>query len=195
MPAPFTKAEKIKSYALHPDGHTIFVSSYTSEVIAGTFSFDTKNCEWRRHGDWMLPFELEGYFDAELDAWVGLHLDGYICSCQVPSLSSSSSTLQQPKWKIAKDHKMWNPWYQLARGRGPTLTYMVNSRFFLVDCLAADGLEFQDAFGDSCGCVLNMTTFRLSYDREGNLKIKDRNTTSCRVSKQLSTFSPVAFWM
>ena len=195
MPAPFTKDEKINSYALHPDGHTIFVSSYTSDVIAGTFSFDTKNREWRRHGDWMLPFELEGYFDAELDAWVGLHPDGYICSCQVPSLGSSSSTLQQPKWKMAKEHKMWNPWHQLARGRGPTLTYMGNSRFFLVDCVAADGLEFQDAFGDSCGCVLNMTTFRLSYNREGNLKIKDRKTTSCRVSKQLSTFSPVAFWM
>ncbi|XP_037454317.1 uncharacterized protein LOC119324648 [Triticum dicoccoides] len=195
MPAPFAKDEKIESYALHPDGHTIFVSSYINDINRGTFSFDTKTREWRRHGEWMFPFVLEGYFDADLDAWVGLHPDGYICSCQVPSLSNSSSTLQQPNWKMAKEHRMWNPYHQLARGRGPTLTYMGNSRFFLVDCVAADGLEFQDAFGDSRGCVLNMTTFHLRYDSEGNLRIKDRNTTSCRVSKQLSTFSPVAFWM
>ncbi|XP_047093095.1 uncharacterized protein LOC124705413 [Lolium rigidum] len=197
VPAPFTKDERIQSYALHPDGHTIFVSAYINRVRGGvTFSFDTKNREWRRHGDWMLPFNLEGYFDAELDAWVGLHRDGYICSCQVPSLNSNtSSTLQQPNWKMAKDHKMWSPPHQLAKGRGATLTYMGNSRFFLVDCVAADGLEFRDAFGDSDGCVLNMTTFRLRYDREGNLRIKDRNTTSCPVSKQLSSFSPVAFWM
>ncbi|XP_047049472.1 uncharacterized protein LOC124654513 [Lolium rigidum] len=195
MPAPFAKDERIQSYALHPDGHTIFVSSYSSRVRRGTFSFDTKNHEWRRHGDWMLPFNLQGYFDAQLDAWVGLHRDGYICSCQVPSLGSSCSTLQEPNWKMAKEHKMWSPQRQLAIGRGATLTYMGNSRFFLVDCVAADGLEFQDAFGYSCGCVLNMTTFRLRYDREGNLQIKDRNTTSCPVSKQLSSFSPVAFWM
>ncbi|CAM0907147.1 unnamed protein product [Alopecurus aequalis] len=170
MSAPFTKDERIESYALHPDGHTIFMSAYISD--------------------------LRGYFDAELDAWVGLHPDGYICSCQVPSLSSSSSsTLQQPSWKMAKEHKMWSPPHQLAKGRGPTLTYMGNSRFFLVDCVAADGVEFRDAFGDSRGCVLNMTTFRLRYDREGNLQIEDRNTTSCPVSKQLSSFSPVAFWM
>ncbi|CAM0871643.1 unnamed protein product [Alopecurus aequalis] len=197
MPAPFTKDERIASYALHPDGQTIFVSSYISEARRGTFSFDTKNREWTRHGDWMLPFDLEGYFDAELDAWVGLP-DGYICSCQVPSLSSSSSSStlqQQPDWKMAKEHKMWSPQHQLAKGKGPTLTYMGNSRFFLVDCVAADGFKFQDAFGDSRGCVINMTTFRLSYDREGNLRIKDRNTTSCPLSKQLASFSPVAFWM
>ncbi|KAM0871002.1 hypothetical protein ACQ4PT_039684 [Festuca glaucescens] len=196
VPGPFTKDERIQSYALHPDGHTVIVSAYIGRVRGGgTFSFDTKSREWRRLGDWMLPFNLEAYFDAELDAWVGLHRDGYICSCQVPSLGGSNSTVQRPDWKMAKEHQMWSPPHQLAKGRGATLTYMGNSRFLLVDCVAADGLEFHDAFGYTCGCVLSMTTFHLRYDHEGNIRIKDRNTTSCRVSKQLSSFSPVAFWM
>jgi hypothetical protein len=147
MPGPFTKDERIVSYALHPDGHTIFVSAYGSYARGdGTFSFDTKNGEWRRRGDWMLPFNHQGYFDSDLDAWVGLHPDGYICCCQVPSLNSSSSTLQQPSWKMAKEHKMWSPGHQLAKGDGATLTYMGDSRFFLVDCVAADGVQFRMPF-------------------------------------------------
>jgi hypothetical protein len=194
VPAPFTEHERIKSYALHPDGRTVFVSS--SIGAAGTLSIDTRNNEWRRHGEWTLPFELQGYFDADLDAWVGLHADGqdgYICACQVPS--RSGTTMQEPpSWKIAKE-KMWSPWDQVAKGRGATLTYMGNSRFCLVDCVARDGLDFQDAFGDCNGCVLNITTFCLRYNHEGKLRIINRNTTSCPVSKHLSSFSPIAFWM
>uniref|UniRef100_A0ACD5UGA7 Uncharacterized protein n=1 Tax=Avena sativa TaxID=4498 RepID=A0ACD5UGA7_AVESA len=195
MPTPpFTKRETIKSYALHPDGHTLFVSASSSSKVSGTFSLDTNTHEWSHLGEWMLPFQLQGYFDAELDAWVGLHADGFICSCQVPSLSSSN--IQQPNWKMAKEHKMWSPQHQVAKAQGATLTYMGNSRFFLVDCEIADGLELRDAFGgDSDGCVLHMTMFRLKYNHEGNLRIIDRNTSSSPASRQLPSFSPVAFWM
>ncbi|CAM0953689.1 unnamed protein product [Alopecurus aequalis] len=193
IPTPFTKRQRIESYALHPDGRTIFVSVYSSEV-SGTFSIDTEKRKWRRHGEWMLPFQLQGYFDAELDAWVGLHPDGYICSCQVPSLSTTTS-MQQPSWKMAEEQKIWSPQFQVPKAQGATLTYMGNSRFFIVDCLLADGFEFQDAFRDPNGCVLHMTTFHLKYNREGELRIVDRNTTSCPVSRQLPSFSPVAFWM
>ncbi|XP_020193733.1 uncharacterized protein [Aegilops tauschii subsp. strangulata] len=197
IPAPFTKHQRIESYALHPDGRTVFVSVDDRKVSgAGTFSFNGENREWRRHGEWMLPFHRQGYFDAELDAWVGLHPDGYVCSCQVPSLgSSSSNTMQQPGWKMAKEQKLWSPTHQVSKSQGATLTCMGNSRFFLVDCVVADGFEFQDAFDDPHGFVLNMTTFRLKYNHEGKLRIIDRNTTSCPVSRQLSSFSPVAFWM
>ena len=90
---------------------------------------------------------------------------------------------------------MWSPRQQVSKSQGATLTCMGNSRFFLVDCEVADGFEFQDAFGDPHGCVLNMTTFRLKYNHEGKLQIIDRNTTSCPVSRELSSFSPVAFWL
>ncbi|KAF7063551.1 hypothetical protein CFC21_070069 [Triticum aestivum] len=102
--------EMIFSYALHPDGRTIFVSSW-SRAVCGTYSVDTRSCKWRRHGEWMLPFRGRGYFDAELDAWVGLHEDGYVCSCQVAS--RSGGTTQQPKWKMADERRMWIPWHQL----------------------------------------------------------------------------------
>ena len=110
MPTPFTKDEMIFSYALHPDGRTIFVSSW-SRAVCGTYSVDTRSCKWRRHGEWMLPFRGRGYFDAELDALVGLHEDGYVCSCQVAS--RSGGTTQQPEWKMADERRMWIPWHQL----------------------------------------------------------------------------------
>ncbi|XP_044318433.1 uncharacterized protein [Triticum aestivum] len=110
MTTPFTKDEMIFSYALHPDGRTIFVSSW-SRAVCGTYSVDTRSCKWRRHGEWMLPFRGRGYFDAELDAWVGLHEDGYVCSCQVAS--RSGGTTQQPEWKMAGERRMWIPWHQL----------------------------------------------------------------------------------
>ncbi|KAF7027995.1 hypothetical protein CFC21_039974 [Triticum aestivum] len=204
IPAPFTKHQRIVSYALHPDGRTVFVSVDDRKVSGtGTFSFDSESREWRRHGEWVLPFHRQGYFDAELDAWVGLHPDGYVCSCQVPSLSlggsssnsGSNTTQQQPSWKMAKGQKLWSPTHQVSKSQGATLTSMGNSRFFLVDCVVADGFEFQDAFEDPHGFVLNMTTFRLKYNHQGKLRIVDRNTTSCPVSRQLSSFAPVAFWM
>ncbi|XBI26506.1 hypothetical protein VPH35_051202 [Triticum aestivum] len=102
--------EMIFSYAMHPDGRTIFVSSW-SRAVCGTYSVDTRSCKWRRHGEWMLPFRGRGYFDVELDAWVGLHEDGYVCSCQ--AASRSGGTTQQPEWKMADERSMWIPWHQL----------------------------------------------------------------------------------
>ncbi|KAF7086616.1 hypothetical protein CFC21_089900 [Triticum aestivum] len=108
MPTPFTKDEMIFSYTLHPDRRTIFVFSW-SRAVYGTYSVDTRSCKWRRHGEWMLPFRGRGYFDAELDTWVGLHEDGYVCSCQVAS--RSGGTTQQSEWKMADERRMWIPWH------------------------------------------------------------------------------------
>ncbi|KAK1615457.1 hypothetical protein QYE76_020974 [Lolium multiflorum] len=77
-PLPFTEGEVINSYAVHPDG--LFVSSSFSRI----FSFDAGNGGggWSFHGDWELPFEGQGYFDSDLDAWVGLDLDSPLGWCQ-----------------------------------------------------------------------------------------------------------------
>ncbi|XBI63318.1 hypothetical protein VPH35_043763 [Triticum aestivum] len=158
----------------------------TDWAVCGTYSVDTRSSKWRRQGEWMLPFRGRGYFDAELDAWVGLHEDGYICSCQVASRSGGATT-ERPDWKMADEQRMWIPCHQLAKGEGATLTYMGNARFCLVDCVAGDGVEFQDAFGVAGGCVLHITTFRLRYDRKGKLRIVDRNTSSCPVSKHFTS--------
>lgn len=76
---------------LHPDGCTIFVSTNRSDGVGSgrTYTFYTRQCRRWRHVEWVLPFHGQGYFDGELDAWVGLYreIHGRVCVCiyQVPS--------------------------------------------------------------------------------------------------------------
>ncbi|GJN21253.1 hypothetical protein PR202_gb08715 [Eleusine coracana subsp. coracana] len=100
----------VVSHAVHPDGRTIF---YTTEKHnqnkrskVATFSFDTQSGKWNRHGDWRLPFQGRGYFDLELDAWVGLSGDpttlGHLCTCEVVSADAAAAD-EPPVWKLSKD--------------------------------------------------------------------------------------------
>ncbi|KAF8668676.1 hypothetical protein HU200_051856 [Digitaria exilis] len=59
-----------------------------------THSFDTSHGVWKKVGDWVLPFRGQAYFDADLDAWVGIHNkdDGHICCCPVASRCSTTTT-------------------------------------------------------------------------------------------------------
>ena len=99
-PPPFA-LEAIMSYAVHPDGRTVFVSTATRAAHGsrrGTHSFDTTRREWRCHGDWVLPFHGQGFFDRELDAWVGLDEEqGCVCACQVASRSTISIVPHCPR--------------------------------------------------------------------------------------------------
>jgi hypothetical protein len=70
-PPPFN-ASQVTCHALHPDGRTLFVSAgrlltpSPSRVTAAQAP-----SPWIR-SLWLLPFTGQAYFDAELEAWVGL---------------------------------------------------------------------------------------------------------------------------
>lgn len=188
VPPPWDGIDII-TYALHPDRRTIFMSTEVS-----THSFDTSKSVWKDLGDWVLPFRGQAYFDANLDAWVGLHLmlDGYICCC--PVASRSTATTQPPECRMLTEklfcRKKEDPKYwPLLRGKETSLTYMGNSRFALFENI----LRSEDF---NHGSVLHITLFSLEYDRKGDLRTKDRRATrSYEVSKNTPMFSHAAFWI
>uniref|UniRef100_A0A0E0LQ31 DUF1618 domain-containing protein n=1 Tax=Oryza punctata TaxID=4537 RepID=A0A0E0LQ31_ORYPU len=190
---PYGRLDEIVSYAVHPDQRTFFISVKEAfcqnNGAKGTFSFDTKKCEWRWHGDWMLPFRTQGYYDAELDAWVGLRVtDGlHVCACRVASRGSSAADAP-PEWKLLKEKLICAP--ASSSATGASLVYMqgsgsVSSRFCLLH---------REAHVN--GCLLRLTIFGLKYDHRGELQASiHRTKASYVVSNRGSFFSPVAFWM
>ncbi|VAI08606.1 unnamed protein product [Triticum turgidum subsp. durum] len=103
VPMPPFTISQLTCHAAHPDGRTVFFSASHD----GTYSLDTETSEWKRHGDWMLPFQRQAYYDGEVDAWVGLHRDsadpGVVCSCDVVSAGDDDEGLPPPAWKLAKE--------------------------------------------------------------------------------------------
>jgi hypothetical protein len=193
--APFSGSEEgVAAYAVHPDETTIFLSTKdkNSRRRERTYSFDTTRGEWRSHGRWALPFLGQGFFDRELDAWVGLrrkdHRGYCLCSCQVPSRSGR----EELEWTTAKG-KLFQE-VPPESHLGATLTYMGDSKFCLVERVIHEDVELEDASPN--GCALHVTFFGLKYNRKGELQATDRRTTnSYAVPRHLKSFSHVAFWM
>ncbi|CAL4953249.1 unnamed protein product [Urochloa decumbens] len=191
-PAPYTEGEVITSYALHPDGRTIFMSTDWR-----THSLDTGGNgvgAWRDLGEWTLPFRGQAYFDAELDAWVGLHYkeDGYICCCPVASRSATTTTAQQQSECKILEEKLFRRCgeekFPYGRYLSATLTYMGDSKF----CLVESVLRSKNALD----AVLHVTVFGLKYDHKRELKTKAHRTTRFYgLSKNTLLFSHAAFWM
>ncbi|CAL4919037.1 unnamed protein product [Urochloa decumbens] len=135
------KRKHVTSYAVHPDGQTIFVS-IKNGASAATFSFETEEHGgiWNRHGKWALPFDGRAHYDAELDAWVGLSGDpdsiGYLCSCDtVPAIPDSGGGSQCPARKLSKEKLFSDD--PTETHIGATLVYMGGrSEFCLVQCVS-----------------------------------------------------------
>jgi hypothetical protein len=199
-PPPFDAYEIITSYAVHSDALTIFMTtSYRDRpgLQKKTYSFNTKHRVWRWH-PWVLPFRDQGFFDSELDAWVGLHRDGYICSCELPSDIGSETPIElgtmELDWQMA-DGKLFRK--ETERHSRASLTYLGRSKFYLLESVMRKRGKAKYILGDGeDGCVLRLAMFGLKYNNKGELGVTNhKSSRSFRVTRHSNFFSPVAFWL
>ncbi|TVU28402.1 hypothetical protein EJB05_19919, partial [Eragrostis curvula] len=186
--------ESIVAYAVHPDRNTVFVSSRGERLPdhdMATYSFDTKRGgPWRWHGAWVLPFQGQGHFDSELDAWVGLDEEsGRVCACQVPSRSGAAA--EPPELDRMKE-KLFSKEGD-GTHLGVSLMYAGDGKFCLVERVVSQDWEPGDA---GRGQMVNVTVFGLKFNRWGELVTTNRRKVySYAAPRYAPSFSPVAFWM
>ena len=173
-PTPSFHFRSVTCHSAHPDGRTIFFSAHHH----GTYSFDTETCEWRRRGDWMLPFEGHACYDGEVDAWVGLRWHstdlGSVCSCDVVSAGDDQGQGLQPPpaWKLAKEKMVCE---DRERTQNVALTRMGHGKFCLVELRSRKGVPVDLLDSRS---LFYATTFKLRYDKNGGLRATARRTRS-----------------
>ncbi|KAK3128837.1 hypothetical protein QOZ80_6BG0466980 [Eleusine coracana subsp. coracana] len=197
-PPPFDSSVFITGYAVHPDGRTIFVSVERMTLVdrtnPSTYSFDTQRCEWKRHGDWLLPFDGEGLYDSRLDAWVGLCDDGFPCACDIPSSCDGdpSGMTPAPGFRVGKD--------MVFRKRSKiaaevALARVDNGEFCVAELQPPEGVDLL-AVGDDGRRMLHVSVFSLVYNEARELRtINHRRATSYQVTKHDLLFKAKGFWM
>ncbi|CAL5046801.1 unnamed protein product [Urochloa decumbens] len=206
-------ADGIMAHALHPGGRAFFVSLHDwwtdgrDDDRRGTFSYDTGSKErrgrWARHGGWELPFAGQAHYDAHLAAWLGLHLhlysghgfhmDGYLCTCDVPPLQDGSgASTPAPAWKLSNEQLFHvDPERHIDAKIVP-----IDGGFCLVEILTREGVHRDDCLGDGDKCVLRLTTFRAKYAPDGELTIAARRPAGhYYISRYIDMFQMQAFWM
>ncbi|CAN6290452.1 unnamed protein product [Urochloa humidicola] len=201
-PLPPFDSRNVNSYALHPDGRTIFMSvkawsssTRTLDKRNSTFTFDTERLEWTHVGEWLLPFKGRAHYDRELDAWVGICLfkegAGHLCCCDVPDPAAAGCETTMPAWKLGKD--LFFDECSEVRHSGATLVYMGDSRFCLIESRVPE--EYHQPLR-----VLAITCFGLKYDKVGEL-VTTQYRAHASISYQTAhkqmglDMDPVAFWM
>ncbi|KAI4988586.1 hypothetical protein ZWY2020_030216 [Hordeum vulgare] len=168
--APFDgNEETVVSYAVHPDGHTIF--------------FSTKNREWRPPAP--IPSTRSGGSGGRTgngcclssggllrkgDRRMGrAHEDGYIC-CRAATATPGAA----PEWRKT-EQKLYREGDR-DRRLGATLTYMGNNVFCLVESVVRR-MSILARLRRRRGCALHVTVFGLKYNREGEVQATLRRVT------------------
>ncbi|CAL5007259.1 unnamed protein product [Urochloa decumbens] len=186
---------RVASYAVHPDGKTIFTSvTGDRNHPVGTYSYDTESREWSHQGTWMLPFSWQGCYDDELDAWVG-HDDGCgiakIGCCDIPSLGVGGS-IPSPNWKRCDDDVISGLMCLDAK-----LVSVGGGWFCFLESGPREGVDIRSCNGEGDKCELRVTTFRARYGKNGELRIVDRRLARSYVLSRygIGGFNMKAFWM
>ncbi|CAN6309389.1 unnamed protein product [Urochloa humidicola] len=199
---PTFQSDHVISYAIHPNEDLIFVSIGGS-VATATFCFDMVNDAWVQHGQWPLPFIGRGYFDPELDAWVGLSsvvgTFGHLCSCDVAlhprelAFHNLDSTHNQcPDLKISKE-KLFSE-VAAERHIGVTLVYMgCGSRYCLLECIRLQAELADDMVNEDSVSVVNEDSVNVVSEDSVNVVNEDSvNVMNEKYGKnflKLTTFS------
>ncbi|CAL4942599.1 unnamed protein product [Urochloa decumbens] len=209
--APFNRLE-VTSYAVHPDDHTILVSTTRATFTFDADKLDTEDLVWTRLGEWSLPFSGRAYFVGCLDAFVGLSKDpatpGHLCSCSCELVATDDGP---PAWKLGKE-KLFSE-DPAETHVGATLLYMGGSEFCLVQCVsvedgntsatqAQEDIEEEEGVSRRslrCSHLYRLTTFSLSYNN-GDMTTGETCQVCYRVPKAtterfLGRADPVAFWL
>jgi hypothetical protein len=198
----------VQSYAMHPDGKTLFVSCFSSNYIEPhrhfTFSVVTKDVKSTRPGEWRLPFNDRGYYDHDLDAWVGIRMadgtDGgseghsYLCSCDAPKLEGGRA-LPAPAWKMCKEQLTF---LDTPAAHCCALVHTGRGRFCLVEVLAAPvakGEEARRRTRDGLEFLLHVTMFRAKHGKNGELLVAPCRPGRSFLMPNYATGTPTAFWM
>ncbi|OEL34737.1 hypothetical protein BAE44_0004247 [Dichanthelium oligosanthes] len=117
LPAPPFNVKFVTSYAVDPDGRTIFVTTRLFPDAAFSFHMPEETEEgffgWKPRGTWLLlwtRYQGPAHLDRELNAWVGItcrpgYQDdyGYICACDVVPADPDAGDGQPPAWKLSKE--------------------------------------------------------------------------------------------
>nr|TKV91382.1 hypothetical protein SEVIR_9G092600v2 [Setaria viridis] len=201
----------VVSHVVLPDGQTIFVSVGIIPDDEATYSFHMAgngSSVWRYHGGWALLFRGRGYFDGDLNVWVGLSAYrpeeiGRVCACEL--VSAGSDYGRRPAWKLSKEKLFSEDPAEVHMGA--TLLYMGGkSRFCLVECVYIKGGRDDVAYEydeveeeDPPTYLFRVTTFSLKLDENGDLTTgNSRRVRYYSVPEVASNGfhrNPVAFWM
>ncbi|EAZ21278.1 hypothetical protein OsJ_36931 [Oryza sativa Japonica Group] len=159
---------------------------------------------WKNVADTPPPFAEEeavtayaGYFDGELDAWVGLHREvhGRVCACQVASRGGA----RPPEYRETLDYDSVSSSRSKNRRQRATLTYMGDGMFCAVETCETPptSSSSSEGGGGGGGVEVHVTVFGLKYNRRGELQARVRRAAGAfPLPKQhVPSFSPVAFWM
>ncbi|KAL6636544.1 hypothetical protein ACP70R_024116 [Stipagrostis hirtigluma subsp. patula] len=186
------ESKHVTAYAVHPDGRTIFVITAATDGSGG---------EWRRNGQWTLPFTGRAHFDHDLDAWVGLSGDpdtvGHLCCCDVLPAAGDDGTQRPARQRKLSVEKVFSE-DPAETHVGATVVYVGGrSNFCLVQCVAVENNSKKDSRPSRH--LLRVVSFYLRYDMDGNLRIGScRQVRYYRVPKaatELVLKNPVAFCM
>ncbi|CAN6253035.1 unnamed protein product [Urochloa humidicola] len=187
----------VSSYAVDEQEQTIFVS--TKGTSEATFSFDIEKSVWKLHGRWALPFSGRGYYDPDLNGFVGLSKDpgslGYLYFCDMTRTDTGSGPCPYPNVKCSKV-KVFNKKNPAERHLGASLLYMQNCKFCIVECVSIDDVEADQtpqelvsAAESSSGSIYmyRVITFTIRFAKRSHLKVKNYRVRCYEVPREATS--------